>query len=43
MGTIFYFIFFTIILVLYIFNASGSLCIIEKKYNNNKIMVNKIK
>ena len=38
----FYLILFTIILVLYIFYACGSLCIIEKIYNNNKIMVKKI-
>ena len=35
--------FFTIILLLYIFYACGSLCIIEKIYNDNKKMVKKIK
>ena len=38
----FYLIFFTIILVLYIFYACGSLRIIEKIYNNTKIMVKKL-
>ena len=37
MGTmVFYLIFFTIILLLLYFYVCGSLCTIEKIYNNNK-------
>ena len=44
MGTmVFYFIFLPLIYYYYIFYVFGSLCTIEKIYNNNKIMVKKIK
>ena len=41
-NNVFYLIFFTLILVLNIFYACGSLCIIEKIYNNTNIMVKKL-
>ena len=44
MGTmVFYLIFLPLFYYYYIFNVFGSLCTIEKIYNNNKIMVKKIK
>ena len=44
MGTmVFYFIFLPLFYYYYIFYVFGSLCTIEKIYNNNKIMVEKIK
>ena len=44
MGTmVFYFIVLPLFYYYYIFYVFGSLCTIEKTYNNNKIMVKKIK
>ena len=44
MGTmVFYFILLPLFYYYYIFYVFGSLCTIEKIYNNNKIMVKKIK
>ena len=40
---LFFYHYFTINLLLYIFYVCGSLCIIDKKYIINKIMVKKIK
>ena len=44
MGTmVFYLIFLPLFYYYYIFYVCGSLCTIEKIYNNNKIMVKKMK
>ena len=44
MGTmVFYLIFLPLFYYYYIFNVFGSLCTIEKIYNNNKIRVKKLK